>query len=173
MEKQKRNAKIDQDQFPLCQDRGSCCRPCKECWGWGLSVAVGVPKGFPGGTSGKESACNAGSTRESDLIPGGPQSMWSQRAGHDWACTHMGDSRQKLYHLLSVWWRNDFIYICSYNKDLLSISGKALSLSESLLPPIRMIISTSQYIKLPISKLSTSGSSVCAVEAEKDSSASG
>ena len=147
--------------------------PAKNAVGWGLSVAMGVPKGFPGGASGKESACNAGGARESDLIPGRPQSMRSQRVGHDGACSHTEDTRQKLYHLLSVWWRNEFIYICSYNKDLLSISGKALSLSESPLPPIRMIISTSQHIKLPISKLSTNGSSVCAVEAEKDSSASG
>ena len=33
MEKKKRNAKINQDQFPLRQDRGNYCGPCKECCG--------------------------------------------------------------------------------------------------------------------------------------------
>ena len=137
--------------------------PAKSAVGWGLSVAMGVPT--------EEVQCRGRKRIRFD--PWQATVHVVTRVGHDWACPHTGDSRQKLYHLLSVWWRNDFIYIRSYNKDLLSISGKAFSLSVSPLPPIRMIISTSQHIKLPISKLSTNGSSVCAVEAEKDSSTSG
>ena len=58
--------------------------------------------GFPGGSDGKESACNAGDPGslpgsgrfpDSSIVwrslwteePGGPQSMGSPRVGHDWA----------------------------------------------------------------------------------------
>ena len=46
-------------------------------------MTMGVTKGFPGGASRKEPACNARDARESDVIHGGLQSMWSQRAGCD------------------------------------------------------------------------------------------
>ena len=64
-----------------------------------------LEEGFPGGSDGKESACNAGDPGWKDPLekgmathcsilawripcteePGGRQSMGSQRAGHDWA----------------------------------------------------------------------------------------
>ena len=69
------------------------------------SILQTFSRGFPGGSSGKESACQCRRCKRHSLIPGGPtpvflprkfqteepgvlQSMGSQRVGHNWATGH-------------------------------------------------------------------------------------
>ena len=85
-------------------------------WYWKQSIRG---KGFPGGTSDKDLACQCSTHRYGGLIPGwercleeepgGLQSMWSQRVGHDWATNTTtrgkGDPLRICYSSLSISWR--------------------------------------------------------------------
>ena len=95
-------------------------------WYWKQSIRG---KGFPGGTSDKDLACQCSRHRYGGLIPGwercveeepgGLQSMGSQRVGHNWATNTTtrgkGDPLRICYSSLSIswcwvgqWWEQEY-----------------------------------------------------------------